>query len=333
MIVMSLGLGNLAVTMLGLAFTGQMAKLTKIPYPVLGFLIIPISLLAAYQDTVDISAISIVLGGAILGLLMKRYKWPRPPLLIAFILGPIIENNIDNSVGRYGWDGTFTRPLFIILFVLAIATGVIFTRFMNTSQLSGAVAQVAGGDAPPPSGGAQDAMKPSKLTGWFRGKRWHFTEAQLFSGGMVILMIYAIYLATGYSFFGRWFPIGSATLGLVLALITFVREGYGGKTGEIMDIGIRSAGMQGAREAGIIFVSMLGLMLVLAGIIGLQWSAIVIAGIGPMIMMRNKIGYIGGLISGLLIMALNFFFFGGIFGSDGLLAVLWPGPFILDWFK
>jgi len=51
MIVLSLGLGNLAVTMLGLGFTRQMAMLTKIPYPVLGFLIIPISFLAAFQQT------------------------------------------------------------------------------------------------------------------------------------------------------------------------------------------------------------------------------------------------------------------------------------------
>ena len=51
MIIVSLGLGNLMVTMLGLGFTRQMARLTLIPYPVLGFLIIPISLLAAFQDT------------------------------------------------------------------------------------------------------------------------------------------------------------------------------------------------------------------------------------------------------------------------------------------
>ena len=122
MIVLSLGLGNLAVTMFGLLFTRQMARLTLIPYPVLGFLIIPISLLAAFQDTRDLSAITIVLVGTVLGMLMKRYKWPRPPLLIGFILGPIIENNIVNSVGRYDWVGTFTRPLFIILFIIAIAT-------------------------------------------------------------------------------------------------------------------------------------------------------------------------------------------------------------------
>ena len=66
MIIVSLGLGNLFVTLLGFGFTRQMARLTLIPYPVLGFLIIPISLLAAFQDTRDVSAIAIVAwrGGA-----------------------------------------------------------------------------------------------------------------------------------------------------------------------------------------------------------------------------------------------------------------------------
>ena len=74
---------------------------------------------------------------------------------------------------------------------------------------------------------------------------------------------------------------------------------------------------------------MLGIMLLMTGVIeeGLKWGAVVIATFGPMLMMQNKTGYIGGIIAGLVILILNFFFF------DYMLAVIWPDPFILDWFR
>tara|TARA_A100001037_G_scaffold267898_1_gene261061 strand:- start:876 stop:2954 length:2079 start_codon:yes stop_codon:yes gene_type:complete len=324
MIVLSLGLGNLMVTLLGLGFTRQMARLTLIPYPVLGFLIIPISLLAAFQDTRDVSAIGIVLVGALLGMLMKKYRWPRPPLLIGFILGPIIESNITNSVGRYDWVGTFTRPLFIVLVVLAITIAAFFTKYMDMG------------------GEKSTESNTGSLGSRLQSLQWRFHRDQWFSGAMVALMVYAIYEASSFSFMGRWFPMGLGCIGLVLAIIQFLREGLGAKTGDIMDIGIRSEGMEGARSAGLIFLILLTVMLVIAGLFqdGLKWGALFIAFVGPPAMMWNRpsvmnlnsivranpTGLIGGAISGVLIFTLNMFFF------DYLLAVFWPKAFILDWF-
>ena len=342
MIVISLGLGNLVVTMLGLGFTRQMALLTKIPYPVLGFLIIPVSFLAAFQQSGDNSALTIVLGGAALGLAMKRYKWPRPPLLIGFILGPIIENNIINSVGRYDWVGTFTRPLFLVLFVLAIVTAVLFSKFMDFSGSGAPVIEGlteddkkgASSDAAPPAGTAPPAGAapdaPSGLASRMQGLTWRFTEGQVFTAAMVAMMAYGIWESSSYSFFGRWFPMGLTIIGFVLAVFTFFREGFGAKTGDIMDIGIRSAGMEGARAAGVMFFFLLSGMMLLTGLVGLQWAAIAIALVGPPVMMQNKTGYIGGAVAGTVITLLIYFFFGGVFGSDGFLAVLWPQPFLLD---
>ena len=141
------------------------------------------------------------------------------------------------------------------------------------------------------------------------------------------MMAYAIYEATSFSFYGRWFPMGLAMLGLTLTMIQFTTEGFGQKTGEIMDIGIRSRGMEGARMAGLLFLGLLALMMILTGTIGLKWGAVAVALVGPWVMMRNKTGIIGGMIGGTLILLLNVIFF------DYLLAVFWPKPFILEWFR
>ncbi len=320
MIIVSLGLGNLFVTLLGFGFTRQMARLTLIPYPVLGFLIIPISLLAAFQDTRDVSAIAIVLGGAVLGMLMKRYRWPRPPLLIGFILGPIIETNITDSVARYDWVGTFTRPLFIVLVVLAIVMGALFTKFMSGGMGSTSDDdEVVSTRLAPPAGEAPDAP----------ARRWHWRwrEEHLFTLVAIFVLGYAIWEATTFSFFGKWFPMSLGIIGLGLCVVQFFREGLGAETGEIMDIGIRSRGMEGARSAGLIFLIMLLSMLLMTGLMeeGLKWGAVVIATLGPMLMMQNRTGVIGGIVAGVTILILNLLFF------DFALAVIWPTPFILDW--
>ena len=265
MIIVSLGLGNLFVTLLGFGFTRQMARLTLLPYPVLGFLIIPISLLAAFQDTRDVSAIGIVLGGAVLGMLMKRYRWPRPPLLIGFILGSIIEKNITDSVALLGWEGTFTRPLFIVLLVLAIAIGALFTKFM-----SGGMTTPGMEDMPvrAPAGEAPGA--PAR-------RRWHWRwrEEHIFTVGVMLVLGYAIWESTTFAYLSKWFPMSIAIMGLGLCAVQFVREGLGAETGEIMDIGIRSRGMEGARSAGLIFLVMLLAMLLMTGLMneGLKWGA------------------------------------------------------------
>ena len=57
----------------------------------------------------------------------------------------------------------------------------------------------------------------------------------------------------------------------------------------------------------------------------MKWGAVVIATLGPMLMMQNRTGVIGGIVAGVTILILNLLFF------DFALAVIWPTPFILDW--
>ncbi len=343
MIVLSLGLGNLFVTMLGLLFTRQMARLTLIPYPVLGFLVVAVSILAAYLRLVEMSAITIVLAGAGLGMFMKRYRWPRPPMLIGFILGPIIETNLRDSASLYGWVGTFTRPIFIVLVVVALIVAALFTRFMSAPQ---AMEPVPAG-TPPPAGGSGDEPRRARrsLSSRMSGMRWRWGEDQWFSAIIIVALAYAIWEASrfsligffpgfplgegGFSSSGRWFPVTLAWIAFPLVIIQFFREGFGSKTGEIMDIGIRSRGMAGARAAGLIFLVMLAGMLLITGFFeeGLKWGSVFIATLGPMVMMQNRTGVIGGVISGAIILVLVMIFF------DFLVALIWPQPFLLDWLQ
>jgi TctA family transporter len=53
----------------------------------------------------------------ILGLTMKHLDWPRPPMLLGYILGPLIEKFYFSSqmIFGYGW---MLRPGVIVILIL-----------------------------------------------------------------------------------------------------------------------------------------------------------------------------------------------------------------------
>jgi hypothetical protein len=58
-----------------------------------------------------------------LGLAMVRYEWPRAPLILGVVLGPLAENRLFLSVDAYG-GGWTTRPGVLVL-AAAIAAGLV----------------------------------------------------------------------------------------------------------------------------------------------------------------------------------------------------------------
>ena len=76
-------------------------------------------ILGAFQCTRHWGDLISLLGLGLLGWFMKRTGWPRPPVLIGFVLGTIAEKYLWISVLRYGlaWLG---RPLVILIGVFTI---------------------------------------------------------------------------------------------------------------------------------------------------------------------------------------------------------------------
>ena len=61
----------------------------------------------------------LVFGG--IGFFMKTYGWPRPPIIIAVVLGKIVEKYYGITVLTYGW-GMFSRIPVLAIILIAILT-------------------------------------------------------------------------------------------------------------------------------------------------------------------------------------------------------------------
>ncbi|HEY3150581.1 MAG TPA: tripartite tricarboxylate transporter permease [Candidatus Binatia bacterium] len=120
-IVWSLVLANLMATGLCFAFTKQLAGITKLPVHYLFPVLVVLIFLAAYQSTADWGDLVALLGFSVIGVCMKSFGWPRPPLIVGMVLQRLAETYFFLTTKLYGISW-LTRPIVILLFGLTVWT-------------------------------------------------------------------------------------------------------------------------------------------------------------------------------------------------------------------
>ncbi|MGB7946437.1 MAG: tripartite tricarboxylate transporter permease [Candidatus Binatia bacterium] len=120
-------LANIVVVPIMLFAAPFITRIAAIPPNVLAPVVIGIVTLAAYQATYSIQDLFLVIGFAVLGIFMKRYGWPRPPILIAVVLAGIVEKFLWLSINTYGFS-MFLRPQFLGIIAVMLIVMVVSLR-------------------------------------------------------------------------------------------------------------------------------------------------------------------------------------------------------------
>jgi putative tricarboxylic transport membrane protein len=112
-IVASMYVGNGMLLLLNLPLIGIWVQVLKVPYRVLFPLILLFCLIGAYSVNNNTFDIGIMLASGVLGYLMRKFKFDGAALILAFVLGPLFENSLRQSLLLS--DGSFaiffTRPI------------------------------------------------------------------------------------------------------------------------------------------------------------------------------------------------------------------------------
>ncbi|RAU18064.1 C4-dicarboxylate ABC transporter permease [Nitrincola tibetensis] len=121
-LILSLLLANILFAILGLWLCRYLVIVTKVPGAVLGPMILVFSVIGTYALRNEIFDVWLVIAFGVVGYFMERWRYPAAPLVIALILGPILEVNFRRSMQISHWDLTtfFTRPLSLTLCVLVV---------------------------------------------------------------------------------------------------------------------------------------------------------------------------------------------------------------------
>ena len=117
LIIWTIALSNILGAGVCFLFTDYLAKVATIRIQILAPLMIMLIYGGALVTTKDIGDLVVLVIFTLLGWAMKRLEWPRPPLLLGFILGPLIEKYYFASTMIFGYKWVM-RPGVLIIFVL-----------------------------------------------------------------------------------------------------------------------------------------------------------------------------------------------------------------------
>ena len=121
-VIWALVIANVLTAMVLMGCTTQLAKVTTIRGSVLIPVIVVLVFMGSWMATQELGDWIVLLSLGGLGYLMKRWGWPRPPIALGIVLGPIMERYLDISVSRYGWSWLWQRPIVLVLIALTLAT-------------------------------------------------------------------------------------------------------------------------------------------------------------------------------------------------------------------
>ena len=96
-IVWLLALANVAGTIICIAASGGIAKLTEVRFALLAPFLLMIIAFAAFQSRQEIWDLVALFGIGLLGILMRRFDWSRPAFLIGFVLSSPAERYTNQA--------------------------------------------------------------------------------------------------------------------------------------------------------------------------------------------------------------------------------------------
>jgi putative tricarboxylic transport membrane protein len=121
-VIASMYLGNLILLILNLPMIGIWVKILKIPYPILFPLILLFCIIGVYSLNSNVVEVLIMIVFGVIGYVLKKFNYEAAPLVLALILGPIMETSLRRSLMlSYGNPMIFlTRPISAVLLVISI---------------------------------------------------------------------------------------------------------------------------------------------------------------------------------------------------------------------
>jgi putative tricarboxylic transport membrane protein len=115
-------IGNVMLLILNLPLIGLWVQLLKVPYAILMPLIIVFCIIGSYTIANSIMDVFFMLIFGVVGYLMKKLRYEAPPLILAYVLGPMLEYSLKQSlmISKGSFKIFFSRPISGTCLVIAL---------------------------------------------------------------------------------------------------------------------------------------------------------------------------------------------------------------------
>jgi putative tricarboxylic transport membrane protein len=121
-LIWSLFFSNWMTSLLGVAVVSPLARLTTVRTQVLVPIVLVLATLGAYIFRQRMEDVVLAFAFGVAGYFMRKFDWPRVPLVIGLVLGSLFETNFHltlrlHELGRIQW---WTRPVTLTLLALTV---------------------------------------------------------------------------------------------------------------------------------------------------------------------------------------------------------------------
>lgn len=140
-LIASFWIGNLFLLVLNIPLVGLWVKLVSVPYRFLFPCIICLICVGIYSIDLSSFGVWVIIGTGLIGCAMRAAYIPAAPLLMGFILGPLMEENLKRSLQLARGDAMvfLTTPISAICMVIALLIVVVpvVNLFRGPTQKTG----------------------------------------------------------------------------------------------------------------------------------------------------------------------------------------------------
>lgn len=207
-IVWSLAIANVVGAGACLLLSKWVAKVTTIPYALMAPFMITVICFAAFQATRDLSDLVTLLAIGVLGVLMKRFDWPRPAFLIGFVLAGGMETYLYQAL-QFDGIGFLLKPGVLIIGAITLISIYFAARHATKGKHDEVSndATVSKTSAPAPK-----TLRATNLT-----------PQTLFAAAVFLTFAYGLYDALQQSLLGGVFTGGVSAVMLILSGIVLTK--------------------------------------------------------------------------------------------------------------
>lgn len=123
-VIFSMFIGNIFLLILNLPLIPMWVKLLEVPYKVLFPLIILFCLIGAFSVSNTTFGMGVMIVFGVIGYLMKKYDYEAGPLVLAFILGPMLETALRQSliVSHGSFSIFIQKPISLVSLLITLVS-------------------------------------------------------------------------------------------------------------------------------------------------------------------------------------------------------------------
>lgn len=139
-LIVSMWVGNVLLLLLNLPLIGVWVRLLSVPYHMLYPAILLFCCIGVFSVNNSLFDVFLAVGFGLLGYLFIKLRCEPAPLLLGFVLGPLMEENLRRAMLLSRGDATVfvTRPLSLTLLLLAV--GLVLVMLLPTFRSTREVA-------------------------------------------------------------------------------------------------------------------------------------------------------------------------------------------------